>query len=219
MRNTNTTGYFIQSSALTDARSEIKALPQYLSRTHKKIHHFPPTAAGFMSCCASGRVATLSSKNQWPHLFFLARHCSVSHFYCSLSCPQGEKALRWWWDVKGSARDQTSAAKICRWQRRQKAASPTTECLGFSRFLGKAHDLKLHVPRSRKFETFEKAIFVASTTPVHQQHTVIRECFNITLSVREKKENKEQKNTETFSLLVRLYRLWSFLIKFRLDYV
>lgn len=43
---------------------------------------------------------------------------------------------------------------------------------------------------------------MASTTPVHQQHTVIRECFHRTLSVREKKENKEQKNTETFPLLL-----------------
>lgn len=63
-----------------------------------------------------------------------------------------------------------------------------------------------HVARveiqENKFEAFEKVIFVASTTPVHQQHAVMRECFHITLSVREKKENKEQKNTETFSLLL-----------------
>lgn len=64
-----------------------------------------------------------------------------------------------------------------------------------------SHVVRVEI-QENKFETFEKVIFVASTTPVHQQHMVIRECFHITFSVREKKENKEQKNTETFSFLL-----------------
>lgn len=128
---------------------------QEVHHTHIQTHHFPPTAAGFMSCCSSGNVTTFSLKSSDCICFPCCKVYPVVPVVLvfargKIRSGGDEEVMKSRERERETPRQPRFVEASKEGKQTPRQSLETTKCLELSLFLGMAQDHVLHMSRFTK---------------------------------------------------------------------